>query len=555
MSRMPWGRIALIVFVLAVCGLLLATKPILFGLDLQGGSHLLIKVHADEAVEQEINDAYAAIKNALEEKDIPFSDDVISIVLDETDPNYKKRLKDIDGQPPYVQFTITDAGKLEEARQLVRDRVVGNSGHWNMGGEGNIIRVTLPALSIKNVRAATVENVRRAIEHRIDQLGVAEPSIVIPGNPAVDERILLQLPGVEDPEEAKRRIQTPGQLEMRLVVYDDKGVPYSATTKEELLEKLGGKVPTGTEMVPEYRREDRSKKNTTRIPSTWWLIYNEAKVNSNYLIGAEKYIHPQTNKIGVSFRLNPEGGERMRQITRPNVGKLLSTVLDDEAIVVANIDSEIGVEGTISGNYTHESANELAFLLRTGAIPTSMHVEEERSPGPALGADSIRMGVEAFIWGLGIVALFMMIYYKFSGVLSVIVLTINIFLIMSFLAMFGAVLTLPGIAGIILTIGMSVDANVIIFERIREERAVGRSVLGSVESGFGKAFGTIFDANITTLIAAIFLFQFGTGPLKGFATTITIGILASMFTAVFVARTIYDTVFAMKKNKIEKLSI
>lgn len=342
---------------------------------------------------------------------------------------------------------------------------------------------------------------------------------------------------------------------MRLVVYDESDNAYSAQDKDALLERLGGKVPTGTELVPEYRREDRMQKGTTRIPSSWWLIYTEAKVNSNYLIGAEKYIDSRDNSIGVSFRLNPEGGDRMRQITRPNVGKYLATVLDDEAIVVANINSEIGVEGTIQGNYTHESANELAFLLRTGAIPTSMHVEEERSVGPALGADSIKMGVEAFIWGLGIVAVFMIIYYKLSGILSVIVLSINIFLIMAFLAMFGAVLTLPGIAGIILTIGMAVDANVIIFERIREERAIGRSVLGSVESGFGKAFGTIFDANLTTLIAAIFLFQFGTGPLKGFATTITIGILASMFTAVFVARTIYDTLFALKKNKISKLSI
>ena len=558
MNRLPWGRLVFILAVVALCALILGFKPIALGLDLQGGSHLLIRIHADEAVENELDDVFAAVTNVLKETKIEAANTNESIVWNEAilhgSPAFKQ-LKDIENEQPYIEFQLADASKLTDAQNAIRERIsVGGQGNWEMSVEGRTIRLTMRTDSIQAIRQNTVENVRRSINYRIDQLGVAEPNIVIQGDPARSQRILIQLPGVEDPEEAKRRIRTPGNLEFRLVVYDSSGLPYRSATREELLEKIGGEVPAGMEMVPEYDQTVAEAKGRTRVPIEWYLLYKEAPVSSSHLVDARTG-RDETNNITVRFSLNAEGGDRIRTMSRANINKLLATVLDDEAIVVANIETELGSESQISGRYTQEEASRLAWLLRTGSIPTSMHFEEERSVGPALGADSIRLGFNASIWGMIAVALFMVLFYRLSGVVAVFALSLNIVLILAFLAWFGAVLTLPGIGGIILTIGMAVDANVLIFERIKEESRLGRPVASAIEGGFGKAFGTIFDANITTLIAAVFLFQFGTGPIRGFATTITIGILASMFTAVFVARAIFDSALQLKRRQISKLSI
>ncbi len=562
MSRIPWGRILFILVILAVSALVIFSKPIMFGLDLQGGSHLLIRVHVDEAVESEVDNTFAAARNALQDAGIEISTARESVAfMPEGDRTafppgmpFFKILDDPEGNPPHLEFDLADAERMDDARQAIRERI-NVEGDWSMTSPASgTIRLTLSMGAITDIRRSTVQNVRRSISYRIDQLGVAEPNIVIQGDQATSQRILLQLPGIEDPEEAKDRIRTPGNLEFRMLVYDEADRPYQALTREALLENLGGDVLAGQEIVPEYAQTLAEARGQERLPLEFHLLYKEATVNSNYLIDA-RASRGQQNRIVVQFTFDAEGGQRFRQLTAANIGKLMAVVLDDEAIEVAVINDEIGSVGEISGQFTREEADRLAWLLRSGAVPTSMHFEEERSVGPALGADSIRFGTTAALWGMAIVVVFMVLYYRLSGFVAVLALAMNILLIMAFLAWFGAVLTLPGIGGIILTIGMAVDANVLIFERIREELRVGKTVMSSIESGFGKAFGTIFDANVTTFIAAIFLFQFGTGPIRGFATTITIGLAASMFTAVFVARVVFDSVLAIKRNQIQKLSI
>jgi len=369
--------------------LILAFRPIVYGLDLQGGSHLLIRIHADEAVENEVDDIFAAVSKGLGEANIELSNSKESVVFDQEilhSSTPYKQLADIENKRPYIEFTLADASKLEIAQEEIRKRVnLGANGNWDMSVTGRTIRLTLRTDAILNIRRTTVDNVRRSISYRIDQLGVAEPNIVIQGDPSRSQRILIQLPGVEDPEEAKRRIKTPGNLEFRLVVYDENGIPYEAATREKLIEKLGGKIPAGTEPVPEYEQTEAEAKGRARVPLRWILLYKEAPVNSSHLVDAEVG-RDQTNNVVVRFSLNAEGGDRIRTLSRNNINKLLATVLDDEAIVVANIESELGSESQISGRYTQEEAARLAWLLRTGSVPTSMHFEEERSVGPALGA-------------------------------------------------------------------------------------------------------------------------------------------------------------------------
>jgi len=550
MNALPWGRIAIVVAVIVISGLVLLSSPIKLGLDLQGGSHFLIKVHADEAVDREVNNSYNAMVRELQEADIAFTDSVIQTNMSENEDG--DIYIQIDAGLPYFEFTFADATTAAQAQQVFNSYFTG--GGYGISRNDAVIRATMDIGYINNLRANTVEKVRQAIEQRVNTLGVSEPNIVISGNAAETQRILLQLAGEENPEEAKERIQTPGRLEFRMVIYDEFNQPVQTRTRQEMLDRYNGQLPTGTEAIPEYI-QSRAETVEDRQIGTWYLVSTDVQVDSRHLIDAQPNRDQQTNQVIIVVTLSSEGGQRMRSMSRPNVGNLMAVVLDDEAIQVATIQEEIGANFRITGRFSEREATNTSILLRTGALPASMHFMEQRSVGPALGQDSIRMGIQAFVWGLAAVGLFMILYYKLSGLLAVFVLTLNIVLIMAFLAMVEAVLTLPGIAGIILTIGMAVDANVIIFERIREERRVGRSAIGAVDTGFGKAFTTIFDANITTLIAAIFLFQFGTGPIKGFATTITIGILASMFTAVFVARLVYDVYFALNKNKVTKLSI
>jgi preprotein translocase subunit SecD len=316
--------------------------------------------------------------------------------------------------------------------------------------------------------------------------------------------------------------------------------------RETLLASYGGVVPGDMEVM---------QGDLEHTEGGWYLVSNVSEITGNDLRNARRS-QDEWNKPAVSFTLHPDPGKRFEKMTAENVGKPMSIVLDKKLIQVANIRERIPATSStmIHGNFTMDEADTLSMMLRAGAMPASVKYLEDRTIGPSLGADSIRRGLMSILMALVLVMAFMVFYYRLSGLNAVFALFLNILILMGMLAYFGASLTLPGIAGIILTVGMAVDANVLVFERIREELAQGKNVLSSISSGFSRAFRTILDANVTTIIAAIFLFQFGTGPIRGFAVTLIIGISASMFTAIFVSRLIFDLAFS-KRKKVEKLSI
>jgi preprotein translocase subunit SecD len=349
----------------------------------------------------------------------------------------------------------------------------------------------------------------------------------------------VELPGIEDPERVKNILKTTAQLEWRLVYAGP------AADQETLLADYGGEVPEEMEILPGDPRRN--------LGGNYYLVSRVATVSGKDLRDARRS-YDEWNNPAVSFRLSPEAGRRFYKFTSDNLQKPLCVVLDREVINVATIEDRISDSGIIRGFADPNVVDDLTIALRAGALPATIKYLEERTIGPSLGADSIRKGLASIIIALILILAFMVFYYKLAGVNAVSALILNILILAGALAYFKAHLTLPGIAGIILTIGMAVDANVLVFERIREELTQGKSVLSSIASGFSRAFRTILDANVTTIIAAIFLFQFGTGPIRGFAITLIIGISASMFTAVFVSRLIFDVTLSKKKQRT-KLSI
>ena len=343
----------------------------------------------------------------------------------------------------------------------------------------------------------------------------------------------MQLPGEGDPSRAKAVIQAGGQLELRLVE-DPSPYPSQAAA----LAQHGGVLPPGTELVP-----GRSESRTPGADSgeVWYVLSRSAVVTGRDLRSATE--NRNTNNPGqwqVNFSLSAEGAQRFGPFTEQNVHRQMAIVLEHRVYSAPVINSRIDDQGFIEGNFSEESAHDLALVLRAGALPASIKYLEERTVGPSLGADSIRHGVQASILSLLVVMLFMLFYYRMSGGNAVLALVLNLVILLAALATFGAVLTLPGIAGVILTIGMGVDSNVLVFERIREELRNGKSPASAVQSGFDKAFLTIIDTHVTTVVSAFFLFLFGTGPIRGFAITLTIGLIANVFTAIYVSKTIFE---------------
>ena len=373
------------------------------------------------------------------------------------------------------------------------------------------------------------------IRNRVDQFGVSEPTIQVQG----ERRILVQLPGIKEPERAIKLIGQTARLEFKLV---DEG--------QSVQQAVQGKVPEGDEVL--YQRiKNKQTGEVTREP---FLLKKRTVLTGDTLTGAEVRYDSDFNEPYVSITFNRMGSTIFRQVTRENIRKRLAIVLDGNVYSAPVIQDEIaGGRAQITGRFTTEEARDLAIVLRAGALPAPVVILENRTVGPSLGKDSIEKGIRSMILGGILVVIFIVLYYRLSGIIAVTALFLNLVLLVGALAHFKAALTLPGIAGIILTVGMAIDANVLIFERIREEIRIGKTVRAAIEAGFAKAFRTIVDANITTFIAAVVLFQFGTGPIKGFAITLCIGIAASMFTAVFVSRTVFDSV--MSRRKISKLSI
>jgi preprotein translocase subunit SecD len=402
-------------------------------------------------------------------------------------------------------------------------------------GESPTVQLDLPETEVEYIREMAAKQAMETIRNRIDQFGVAEPDIRRQG----ENRILIQLPGIDDPQRAINLIGQTALLEFKLV--DD---------EHNVEDALKGSVPPGDEILYQVVEDEV----TRRSRKTPFLVNKRTYLTGEYLTDARVQIDSQFSEPYVSIDFDKKGGRLFERITEANVKKRLAIVLDGRVYSAPVIQEKIsGGRARITGNFTTEDARDLAIVLRAGALPAPVEILEERTVGPSLGRDSIDRGLLSMWVGGLLVVLFILLYYKGAGIIANIALGLNIVLIAAGLAFFQATLTLPGIAGIILTIGMAVDANVIIFERIREEIRVGKTPRAAVDGGYGKATLTILDANVTTLIAALVLFQFGTGPVKGFAVTLSIGILASLFTAIVVTRLIFD--YFVFQRRIKSLSI
>jgi preprotein translocase subunit SecD len=508
-----------VILVLIVIGLaiFLAYPPgekIHLGLDLEGGMHLVLEVATEDALSIETDQEILRLEEELKKKKL----------------EYKTIAKE-----GVSRFSIQEINLAQEREisNFLDDYIK----DWNYSITGNTISVSLKPAAVNYLKDLSVRQAKETIQNRVDELGLAEPTIQRQGT---GNRIIVELPGVENPDRIKNIIKTTALLEWRLVL----GGP--APDQETLLQDLGGEIPPDAEVL---------KGDPERTEGGYYLVSKVAPVTGKDLINARRSVD-EWNNPAVLFTLNAEAGRRFFKFTSDNLNKPLSIILDGKIQEVATIRDRIPDRGVIHGTFTAEQAEDLALILRAGPLPATVKYLEQRSIGPSLGKDSIRKGLSAMAIALIMVILFMIFYYRISGFNAVAALTLNILIIMGILGYLGenAVLTLPGIAGIILTIGMAVDANVLIFERIREELSSGKNVWSSIAAGFSRAFRTILDANVTTIIAAIFLFQFGTGPIRGFAVTLIIGITASMFTAVFVSRLIFDLTQSRKKKR-EKLSI
>jgi len=485
------------------------------GLDLQGGTHLILQVQVQEAIAQETDQTVDRLTNELRAKNIHY-DEV-------------RRADDT-----HILVRNIDPAQLSQFRDLVSAQY---ANVWDLtptAGDPSGYTLTLRAAAIAQIKDSTMTQSLETIERRINALGLTEPTIQRRGG-RNDNEILVQLPGEGDPTRAKAVIQAGGQLELRLV---EDVRTYSS--ESEALAAHGGILPPGTELVP-GRSETRNASGIQDTGVTWYVLSRAPVVTGRDLRSAIETRN--TNNPGqfqVNFTLSPEAARRFGPFTETNKGRQMAIVLEHRVYSAPVINGRIDDSGLIEGNFSQESAHDLALVLRAGALPASIKYLEERTVGPSLGADSIRHGVQASVLSLVVVMLFMLFYYRFSGGNAVLALILNLIILLAVLALFGAVLTLPGIAGVILTIGMGVDSNVLVFERIREELRNGKSPGSAVDAGFDKAFVTIIDTHVTTVVSAFFLFLFGTGPIRGFAITLTIGLIANVFTAIYVSKTIFQ---------------
>ncbi|MBI3484768.1 MAG: protein translocase subunit SecD [Acidobacteria bacterium] len=483
------------------------------GLDLQGGTHMIIQVQVQEAISQYTDQTLDRLKRAMsEEKNIRFEE-----------------IRKLDDTRILVRNVAPEQASV--FRDLLKDQFT----DWDFApapGETSGYTVTLRPTTIALLRTQTMQQSVETIRRRVDQLGLTEPTIAEHGRG--ENEILIQLPGEGDPSRAKAIIQAGGQLELKLVVGEKE---YSSEV--EALAEKGGVLPAGAELV-KGRSEARKTGQTGPAPEIWYLVDRVPAVTGRDLRNAQPT--PSTKYPGfyeVNFHLSVDAGKRFGVFTERNVNRRLAIVLDHKVYSAPVINSRIEDSGVIEGQFGQEEAKDLALVLRSGSLPASIKYLEERTVGPSLGADSIRQGVQASVISLIAVMVFMAFYYRVSGINAIVGLILNLVILMACLAYFGAVLTLPGIAGVILTIGMGVDSNVLVFERIREELRAGKAPGSAVDAGFDRAFLTIVDTHVTTVVSCIFLFMFGTGPVRGFAVTLVIGLISNLFTAIYVSRTIF----------------
>jgi preprotein translocase subunit SecD len=484
------------------------------GLDLKGGIHLVLQVVTDDALNAVVDDAVQTIRDQATRKGIVFSAaqrvDATTFSIEGVEPARVKDMRDL------LKDYFRDGWEMREP------------------GEGKFL-LKMTDTYIRQLKDRTVKEAIKTLERRVNQLGVAEPVITEHGSRG--DQILVQLPGVTDVEQAKRVIKTTAQLSLKLV--ED-----SATSRESLLKDHDGKVPDNMEVV-------EGAGDTPGQP-VYYLVRREAVITGRDLKNARVGVG-ENNEPDVQFNLNPAGAQKFGRETGRNVGRQLAVVLDGRVETAPVIQSQISDNGRITGRYTAQAADELAKVLRAGALPATLKYLQELTVGASLGRDSIRSGVMASAAAMAFITAFMLLYYRLSGVNAVVALVANLVILLGAMAYSGATLTLPGIAGIILTVGVGVDTNVLVFERIREELRNGKTVRAAVQNGFDRVWITILDTHATALIAAAFLFQFGTGPIKGFAVTLVMGLVANIFASYFVSKFLFEWVLG--KRQVATLSI
>jgi len=470
----------------------LPSQQISLGLDLQGGSHLLLEVDVGTVVKERLTNLVDSVRGALRRTQIGYTE------------------LGVRGEDA-VQVTLRDPARTEEARRLIREAET----NVEVTVEpGNRLVVRYPETALFEMRRSAVDQSIEIVRRRVDETGTKEPTIQRQG----DDRILLQLPGVDDPERVKALLGRTAKLTFRLV-------DMNASVEEA----RRGRVPAGTELLQSEERDQGAPRD--------YVVQRRTIVSGDMLTSAQAGTNSQTGEWVVNFRFDSQGARRFGDVTKTNVGRPFAIILDNKVISAPVIREPIlGGSGQISGGFTAQGAQDLALLLRAGALPAPLTVLEERTVGPDLGADSIAAGEIASVVAVVLVAVLMITFYGIFGVFAVIALFFNLAIMLALLSVLQATLTLPGIAGIALTLGMAVDANVLIFERIREEVRNGRTPISAIESGHARAFGTIFDGQLTTLIAGILLFWLGSGPIRGFAVTLSLGIFTSLFSAVMVTR-------------------
>jgi preprotein translocase subunit SecD len=519
------------------------------GLDLKGGSHLVMRVKVEEYLKRLTEDNAVAAQNAAKEAGF----DVKEAHAETSAGNYR------------VLMTLADGSKAQDARDAVLKKVdLSDNSGWSYSASGATLSWSLNGAQQKVLGDSATDQAYRIIDSRINAIGVAEPTLQRRGGQNSHE-ILLQMPGISDPEHVKQLLAGESHLELVHIISPPSPQPaQSYLTKEEALASLnsGGNVPANRRVLPYREREDLSTTTpdqSANAPKSqkWAVVESPAIIDGIDLRTASAVQTTGSDKYQITFSLKKNGADKFGAWTGANINEYMGVVLNNEVKSIAYIKSQIFDTGEISGNFTKEQADDLALTLRSGALPAPIEYSEERTVGPSLGADSIRSGVRASVLGLALVVLFMLVYYRGSGINAIIALLLNMTLMLAGLIVFGATLTLPGIAGIILTIGMAVDSNVLIFERIREEMRSGKTIPSSVEQGFAHAFVTIIDTHVTTIVSAMFLYFFATGApmIRGFAVTLALGLVVNLFSAVYVSRTIFIWLLGRKGRRVESLSI
>src|SRR5438067_5728552 len=518
------------------------------GLDLKGGSHLVMRVKVEEYLKRLTEDSAIAAQNAA--KDAGFT--VTEAHAETGNGNYR------------VLTTIADASKAKDVRAAVEKKVdVGENAGWSFSQSGATLIWSLNGSTQRTLAESATDQAMKIIDSRINAVGVAEPTLQRHGGQNSHE-ILLQMPGIQDPEHVKQLLVGESHLELVHIISPPSPNPAQTYfTKEEALASLNsnGNIPANRRVLPYAERADLTSTDANANanapkPQKWAVVESPAIIDGIDLRTAQAI--PERaggDKYQISFSLKKNGADKFGAWTGANINEYMGVVLNNEVKSIAFIKSQIFDQGEITGNFTKEQGDDLALTLRSGALPAPIEYQEERTVGPSLGQDSIRSGVRASVLGLALVVFFMLIYYRGSGINAIVALLLNMILMLAGLIVFGATLTLPGIAGIILTIGMAVDSNVLIFERIREEMRSGKTIPSAIEQGFGHAFITIIDTHVTTIVSSLFLYAFGVGPIRGFAVTLVLGLLVNLFSAVYVSRTIFMWLLARTGRRVESLSI